>query len=116
MTDCNTLPSTFEVLQTAQTALVNSELKKDAAWKAYSEAIDDYQRGYITHAKVEQMADNAAALEAQASVLWRSVESAKADHLAYLAAQEEFETMCDCTPIYTCPICTSRAHNSEIEY
>ena len=107
------MTETLNTLRAAQTELVNAELAKDAAWKVYSEIVDDCQRGFATHRSVDLRYAAAIMLDTRVSVLWHAVENAKAAHLEYLASQDED---CTCTPISTCETCAQRARNSEIEF
>ena len=104
---------TLSALRTAEQAYAASREACSKAWANYSDACDLHYDGKIDRPTLEKAYQNAAALDEQASVMWKALDNAKAAHLEYLESQEQ---ECDCTPISTCNACAQRAHNSEIEY
>ena len=107
------MTETLNTLRTAEQAYADSREASNKAWANYSNACELHYASKIDRATLEKAYQNAAALDEQASVMWKAYDNAKAAHLTYLESQEQ---ECDCTPISTCNACAQRAHNSEIEF
>ena len=107
------MTETLNTLRTAEQAYADSREEVTQAWKQYSDACDLFYRGSIDRPTLEKAYQNAAALDEQASVMWKAYDNAKAAHLTYLESQEQ---ECDCTPISTCNACAKRARNQDLEF